>query len=510
AFGADAVCKTQTPSCVLTSVAEKYRQDGLKFVKGGHCAGMAKSSLQIFFDTTIMPGDFETGAEVTFELDKENIRRQIAFFAITQTEGPADTKPLTDQGLFSWSYNKSTVEVLDILAKNLADSNPKDRYTLGMSKLDGTGGHEVTPYAVEEITKDKLYWIYVYDNNYPNDFKRIVKVTTNGPITDAKTTASWVYEGAATKPGEPVSNYKGTPTKNPIRISSLKWYTTLPKKCPFCSTAKTARSASADSDPYRFQLDGEGYILVTRNDGKRIGYDLTTGDQINEISGAFFNIVSTGFGYNTPNSFEIPHTSGATYTIQLANRESTFGLMANNVDLRISGPGKGFSLDGLDLNNPGSVSITPAVETQSRQIAQHDVVTVQFDPDNNSVNFKASALDGDTPDIVMAIDNRSGEDFTFEVKDANISAGTELDVSFDASTQQLTFKDNDSSTNSTYNVTASRINQDGTTDTTQINHATSSEGPGGMVDFEDWDGSSALNVEQISNNTTIFLPLVVR
>lgn len=502
AFGADAVCKATAPSCVLTAAAEQYRKNGLEGVKGGHCAGMATSSLEIFANPAITPEQYQSGAETAFALSKANIRKRIALYAINQWLTPVDHAALTTQG--NERDIVGNVKVLNTLIDNLANSGAAKRYTLYFYKPDMTGGHVVTPYAVEKRSESE-YWIYVYDNNYPNDFDRVIKVTTNGALADTTTTASWIYEDGATIPGAPQSDYTGTGTgRNQLVVANLVWTQSFPKVCGFCSTPSVSGASLAEGDLYEFSINGEGFILVTRNtDGKRIGYDWTIGELVNEISGAEVLPFSTGLGLNTADRLQIPHTAGATYTIQLASGPTEFGNFVSTVDLTISGAGKVFRLTDLDLNNAdGSQDAAPT--------NGNDVVSVQFAPDTNRVNFKAGTLDGDAPDVIMAIDNRAGEDFTFEVKGADLAAGNALAVSFDAATQRFSFEDNNASTASAYNITVSRINQDGSTDTVAINDATGGEGAGGLIDLQDWDGSSTPTVEQLDEQTKIFLPVIAR
>ncbi len=76
-FGADNVCKTQTP-CVLRAGAEWWRNFRLEQARGGHCAGFAMTSLSIFENAAVNPGDFQPGANTTYDIEKANARRFIA------------------------------------------------------------------------------------------------------------------------------------------------------------------------------------------------------------------------------------------------------------------------------------------------------------------------------------------------------------------------------------------------------------------------------------------------
>ena len=268
-FGAIAVCKPGITPCVLNASAEQWRLAWLDFVTGGHCAGMSRTSLFLFLREEYKAEDF--GANFTYDIAFASIRRLITKFAVTQTDSPLDRT-----GLGNPTLAIGAVDVLNYLTATLANPTA-DRATMSLAKLDGTGGHSVTPCAVERRGADE-YWIYVYDNNYPNDFNRIIKVTLSSQ--------SWIYEGATTAPGQPLSTYRGdTSQPTHINLDNQNFRKRFPKNwnaryTPTKSSAFNAMDASASAtsasavsasavsaeatDVIVFQLDGEGYLLITR------------------------------------------------------------------------------------------------------------------------------------------------------------------------------------------------------------------------------------------------------
>ncbi|MEM8860836.1 MAG: choice-of-anchor Q domain-containing protein, partial [Chloroflexota bacterium] len=498
-FG-EVVCKTTNP-CVLTATAEQWRKDRIEGVKGGHCAGMAMSSLQLFQDPLVNPINYQSGADMTHDLTKPNIRKLIGLYAMTQFSLPIDQTGLADVAY----RHDGTINVLNQLIENLDDPDANDRYQLNFYLPDMTAGHAVVPFAVEE-KEDNEYWVYVYDNNYPNANDRVFKVN--------RATGDWIYEGAATVPGAPASDWQGTGDgENQLLLISTAWTTNFPKICTTACTPDESRSPF-DTNPLDIQLDGEAHILITRNeDGKRFGSDLTTGALIDEIDGAERILNTNGMGLKLPGTMRIPHTAGSTYTIEIANRDTAFGNTAAPVNLSIFGLGKAFRLTDLDLNDPnsGQIIVDQAGPTRASMAnAEQDKVNISFKPDSNEIAFKTSAIDADTPDIAMAINNPAGEDFTFELSNISVAADSTVSMAFDESAKELSFGDDDTTTDPTYNLDTTRTNPDGSSDTVSQEDVTDGQGSGGSISFENWDGESTPEVEEIADVFTIHLPMVNR
>jgi hypothetical protein len=215
------VCKTQNP-CVLYSAAEAVRQTKLAAgVGGGHCAGMAASSLKIFDDPNVAPGDLQPGALQTFDITLGNSGRMIQWYMANQGDTAASSTGLpTVKDIFG------AKAIVDALKANYADPNPADRYLLSLYDVNGGAGHRVTPYAIVQQTDPNQYWIYAYDNNFPNNFNRVFKVTNY-------LSGTWIYEGGATSPTAPPSDYRDEKGDQPshLILRSFRWADAYPKKC---------------------------------------------------------------------------------------------------------------------------------------------------------------------------------------------------------------------------------------------------------------------------------------
>jgi len=591
-FG-DGVCKSKSP-CVLTATAESWRKQWIENVKGGHCAGMAMGSLDIFASTRtspftkdwVSPSSFENGADdtyyVTYDLDKLDARKYIALYATTQGSRPADTSKLGD---YEWDPTDNPIDVLNILTStlnskvltstldshvftstldskvlistlngkvltstlndNVSTSIPDGSVltstlngnvltsildgivltsTLNGPKLDlyrlnisyypprpgayGGGGHAVMPYAVEQLDpKDANgnYLIYVYDNNFPNDFDRTIKIN--------RSTGEWSYV-TATNPNEPLNNYRGNKNTNNLTLTSWQWARTFPKEClnecvpqPRATETNTSQRIVGTVE---VQLDGEGYPLVTRSDGKQVGFDLNTGEWISEIEGAESVEMLLGLGLNIPPAIQIPHEEGMSYGVQIASRETAYGNTEAPANVNISGPGFAVRVTDLVLNSPESqpISSTEDALGQDAQLTTSapDLMGLNVDPDQKRITFEPGVDNAETPSISLAVSQADGSDFSVDVKNVNVAQGHAVALTFNEENQSITIEGN-SADQTDYQVEVNRINTDGTTDTF-VSDSVSDEGNAGVTlkVGDEWDGEETPEI-QLEENSTLPAPI---
>src|SRR5690349_6184372 len=149
---------------------------------------------------------------------------------------------------------------------------------------DQPGGHAITAYGIRD-QGDGVYWIMVYDNNYPGQ-ERHMTVDTNANTSE--------YEASINPSVEP-DLYKGTEA-NPLFVAANEpRLTTFP--CDFCSGGATASKGSglAATTPQFNEIWTEGYVNVELEDdnGRMIGYD-KDGKFVNEITEAEIQHVLSG------------------------------------------------------------------------------------------------------------------------------------------------------------------------------------------------------------------------
>lgn len=139
---------------------------------------------------------------------------------------------MNSQGVGKSATNGTPTNFLDVLSANLQDEDATDRYVVAFWRRDGKGGHAVTPYAVEN-KGGGIFWVHVYDNNYPNDFNRRIKIDRNAN--------TWVYEGAAINPSAPPSTYEGDAQTRSLHLWSTFWSGNTLKQCSFCTSTLPRR-----------------------------------------------------------------------------------------------------------------------------------------------------------------------------------------------------------------------------------------------------------------------------
>jgi hypothetical protein len=162
-------------------------------------------------------------------------------------------------------------------------NDPKGEvYTIAIFKRDGTGGHAVTPFAVEDRGGSK-FSILVYDNNFPGVI-RAIKVNTQQNI--------WSYVGGP-DPKDTSELYDGD-----AQTQSLFLYPTSPgiatQPCPFCSggPVKTGGASTGSVPAPSKQYDqltlignpaNHGHLILLDADGHVTGF--VGGRVVNNIPG---------------------------------------------------------------------------------------------------------------------------------------------------------------------------------------------------------------------------------
>ena len=495
-FGAEHVCKMQNP-CVLTATAEAWQRAQVALLGRGHGAGMAAGALNLFANRNVSPGDFNTGATTTYGLTQEAARRYVALLAAAQPLPPLDFDVAQ-----AMSPERTPAHVLDTLLANLSARGFSDRFLLGFALADGSAAHLVVPHAVEELGADD-YLLRVYDPNAPSDSARAVRLN--------RASGEWAYVSTAA-PDQPLGDYRGSVDTQTLWLASWRRAITFPKRCDVL--------CAGDEPWIEFQLDGEGYLLVTRDDGLRAGMELATGAWIGEIGGAEQRPFAAGTGLHTPPLLRLPHAAGATYQIQIAPRDTAFGHAAT-VGLNVFAPGYAVRLTQLHLASPPVVPI--ALGDALSADPPNAVATVNLDPARQTLVFTAAPSeaqrDDDTPWIAVSTHSAAGADYTVNVRNLDVNVGETVAVGFDAAAQTITVENSDPRDN-VYYLHIDRLNADGSRDVFEQSDAADGSGVGLRVAAGPaWDGVGAPVVTPLARpslpgdgeaSAALFLPLVRR
>ena len=387
-FGDQVCSRLNGDDCTLTPPAQQWMEQINSAMAGGHCEGMAVLSLMMYAGQ-ITPDQFGGGLASELDINDENLQREIAYWWATQTTAPTAESVIRG----------TPMEIMETIQE--MDANG-ETYTIGIYKEDFSGGHAITPFGVKDV-QDGLYTILVYDNNYPGEVREL--------LIDSRDN-TWLYE-AATNPQVESELYTGNAETQTLDLTPTSSRLGA-QQCPFCedgygalSGAKLAAPAQAYNQIF---LDGKGRILISDEDGNRLGY--VDGKIINEIPGASFNAYRMGASMEAPDPiYSIP--AGLNVTVTIDGR----ALDANSeTDLILIGPGFSIGVEGIVLE-PGQVD------------------TVEFLPNDQMLIY--STDQDESPYIVVAIEDRAGADYYFEVQGMDMQGGGEITVWLDTKAGDL-------------------------------------------------------------------------
>lgn len=310
-FG-DAVCDGAPTGdgCVLTPVAQRTMIDFNKLMDGGHCEGMAVLSAR-FHAGTSDPSAFGAARVVDLTPTAE-LQREIAYWFTLQLFQPLG--PFQADGSIS-PDNPGRVggDPRELAQRLRAALAAGEHHTLMFFNVgpDGrtVGGHAVTPYAVDDGEAEGEYLIRVYDNNFPRDTEKTIRVLADG---------SWEYRTAA-DPNAAEADYRGTATSNTLVTTELGLRDGM-RSCFFCGnvTMAAARTIASSS----------GSVLVTDPMGRRVG--AADGMMVNEIPGAGVQAIVGDVEDDVPPMITIPGGDDLTVTLRGEDemQESSLGVTA--------------------------------------------------------------------------------------------------------------------------------------------------------------------------------------
>ncbi len=224
-FG-DQVCRKLNTdgSCELLKVAESWMDEVNESMDNGHCEGMAVLS-SLFYAGLKDPITF--GDSSVHELNlkgNKTLQNEIAYWYATQW--------YMDDHLIEKDPNSQLQTLIDAYERN-----PKILIPIGIYKRDFSDGHAITAYAIED-KGDGIFWIMVYDNNYPDEERYIIIDTEQN---------SWQYSGA-TMSDLAEDLYDGDWNTNPFQLAPID--SRLGQfDCDFCpAISSSSWGGGADSE----------------------------------------------------------------------------------------------------------------------------------------------------------------------------------------------------------------------------------------------------------------------
>lgn len=397
-FGNDAVCLTGADrSCVPKRQAEKWRNKIVNVMNGGHCEGMAVTSLRSYAGIDTHPGHtfpYNLVEESVIHrawgnrTEPTTVRRNIAFFFALQATSPVK---LTN---FANPFNPPSV-VLNKIVSALRES-PEDY--LNISITYNFVGHALTPYAVVD-KGNGVYWIKVYDNNKPGDVNSHVVVNTKKQ--------SWEYDlgGGTVWSGSFPFNW----ATSSISVRPVSLYSQQPR-CPWCFLFQ-----KESPDEHEILFDGKGELLVQDSHGRRLGYQ--AGEYYEKIPDAYIQPLDGGLGLPPTLIYTLPATD--TYTMSLTGDGTK---EAGEASINAFGPGYAVSLEDIQVN--GSTNDT-----------------IVFGSDGTEMSYLPSQTQSAT--MSTAVDTANGS-WQLEVIGVQLAPGEQQALTVDTSAEDFTINRNNS------------------------------------------------------------------
>jgi hypothetical protein len=445
-FGDESVCVRGTSGnhCSLKTTAFAWLDAvNRQMNRAGHCLGISITSLRFFSDID-HPANFSglfSSPETTYEIEKGNIKRHIAFYNVLQNLPQIHEIRRTTRNLTAGAF----------LAELSAAMKEEDYPVLHLFNLDSNQrvqGHAVVPYRiVQNDTQKSLYSIQVYDSNFRGDPRYgTVSINTNDQ--------TWSYRSEGVE-------YDGT-TRGQLEFVRLSEYNRASENpgnyCPNWCTAP----ALADEIPTNeIWSIGEGGVLISNQQGQRIG--VVDGQWVEEIPGATMSRLFGGIQDVEP-VYHLP--VDGVYTIQVNGNNFN---VSQTETRSITQFGSGFAITVDD-------------------VAAQDKITIA--PDGSEVSYQAGS--GNDPSLMIAMDE-ANDSYLFEIREADVIRGQTVTGQINPDQGHLVFN-TDQGSSVSYELAVSRVSADG--EQTFVHHNVSvSAGDTHYVNYESWDGAGEMLLE---------------
>lgn len=387
------VCKfvTKKAGCVLIPPAERYLKDENRDMDAiGHCYGFSTLSLLLFRGQ--YPA-FGRGPTSSLRLQR-NIALQRAIAYTFQWQ----TLPAVLAGRVTATPNQVLRSLIAALRRPGGET-----YGIGVTKPDRTGGHEITPFEVDELGAGR-FDVLVYDNNYPGATRRVRFDTRRN---------TWSYQ-AAINPRERSGRYQGN-----ARTKSVMLDPTTPglgvHPCPFCAPRKGQRGSYNE-----LRLEGNPYshahLLIVDSRGRQLGY--VNGRLVSEIPGgrAIFPIAFADWRERQEPIYRIPANLNVSVAVDGRGLRTP-----DREHLSLIGPGHDVAIDDLRIR-PGERN------------------TFVVSASAGSFAYTSASGQPQSPTFDMGLMGSRG-DFRFRLKALSLNPASTVTAAIDRRRATLTFRD---------------------------------------------------------------------
>ena len=382
-YGSAVCANTRDGQCTLVPPAKAQMDSWNAGMNNGHCYGMSIVALA-FANGDLQSSSYGSADVPVLKLpDNTTLQSRIAQSFVAQDFPSVKGKVVRG----------TPNHVLDVLMKklNAIKDGATESWSLGFYKTNPatgavSGGHEVTPYAVDD-QGDGQFGVLVYDNNYPG------KVRT---IQFNRNDDTWSYD-ASTNPNEASSRYEGNAQTKTIELSPV---TPGLAEQPWTDgqALDGGKSSLGPEASQTISLDSPNgadhpHLLVTYGNGQRLG----------------FLRVGTGYQFEHPNSpnvqwpkegkdwseavepdYTVPTNTPVTVQIQ------GFGLSKTEpAEVSVIGPGYAFTVEvSITPGQVDRLSLTPpnsgTTPTATYRPGRDETVTLSADGNFSQLDWETS------------------------------------------------------------------------------------------------------------------------
>jgi Collagen triple helix repeat (20 copies) len=444
-FG-DSVCvNASTGTCTLVPVAQAWLNATNQAMSGGHCFGFSVAA-ELLWQKLVQDASYGAPETPALEIDNnQSLQRLIAYEWATQLLTSVQAKRIAG------TPNKILATLRDVLKPH-----PTETYTIAIWKADYTGGHAITPYAVENKGGGKFN-VLIYDNNWPG--------VTRAISFDTKTD-TWSYD-AAMNPNDPSELYQGN-----AKTQTISLYPTSPgeglQQCPFCHKipARPLSSVGVTGNSEEIYLQGgttnRADLIVTDHLGHRLGY--VNGAFVDQIPGATYDpvISSPTWTNKIGPDFFVP--ANGTYTVTL----------------------DGTALTGPDTETVGIIGPSYAISVDNITVRPGDQDTLMAAPDATKLSYTSSRTQAASLQLAVS-DNRA--DYSFNLDGLSAQAGHPITVNLPAEGSHLSMENSSSAPVSAVNLQMTKYTAEGT-QVFRHNGVALAGGNTASVEFGAWNGNN--------------------
>ena len=183
-FGKEAVCADRNAAlCVMAPGAQAVADQLNEAMASGRCEGMSVLAQRFYDGYEPRPN----GLASTVQVAQNSVAKQIGYWWTTQVAPPVAANSMTYRAM-------TPVQITSEIINGL---RARSGFTLGL--YSSVGGHSVTPIAVTQDGNN--FNIYVYDNNYPSEIRKVFVESA---------TQTWTYSAAAISSSAAKSTWTGT------------------------------------------------------------------------------------------------------------------------------------------------------------------------------------------------------------------------------------------------------------------------------------------------------------